>query len=1122
MDLGDYDSETKTYFWRDGHCSSSTTSCTFAANKVNAGTYYVQVRTCDGSVCSGEVQAADQVKVWYLQPPSLSGTTTTYTGAVSLSWSAPTNATSYQLYAQYYSKSSSSWSSYALKYSGASRSWSQSLTSDQKYAHYYVKACDGGCAGASNTVTTTYSAPTAPGLSGPTQTTDGSISLSWSAPTGATSYRLYGSYQSRAYGTWTSPTVIYSGSARSYTDTVGTMKSNASYYVQACNVMGCGSNSNTVNVAYSLTGGGGGGCGASCGGCGKVLCFVMPDPDRVALTRRPDLQTVPPVHAVAVSRFAPLRDSALERAVVPTRIALNTVEPQAAVPLQPFDFNSGYDVTVFAALPELSRPSRTPSDTADRNTLLALQQARQKRVDHTLHQASEQAMQAAATRRAEARFAALEPPVPAADRAAWAKWQQAEERAYPNGPHFAPPAYLAYADARIKPAATTPYRFTVQYVYDDASGGLAMVANADTGFIYWQADMDDNEAPVDAWGHVLVTTDGNSVSTVTTYDAATGSPTGISAGIEQATNVQSLVYSWDGFGNLIQRQDANQTLSEGFQYDGLNRLTQSTVTNPAGTGATLSMSYDALGNITCKSDVVGHACSPGSTDYTYDPAHPHAVQSVAGLPGTFSYDADGNMQSGGNISKVVWSVDNLPTEIDSSSGASSDFAYGPDHQRYLQTQSDGTVTTYVGGLYEVVSSNSGATIEYRHNIVADGQVVAVHTLDQSGNAKTSYLHYDHLGSVDAITDDTGAVTQRMSFDAFGQRRDPSNWTNDLTAGDIASLKNTTDRGFTDQEQLDNVGLVHMNGRVYDPQIGRFISADPTVPDPMYSQAFNRYSYVYNSPLEYVDPSGFDPCSMSNPGIESQCSLPTVCVPKCPTGKNPGADGQNKKNTNTNTNTNSDPGCASYGCDSSDHGNNGVQNGMNDTNGVNTASYDVVCAALCNSGGITTKSDGGAHGGRGLPPGWNSNGVPTEGANHICVICFIFPELKLVEQAADAIAESEALVNNPIPKTLARVVPGEGPYQTLAPPGSPDAFVTDASTIQGMNPDQISQTLTIPENDTFTIIEFPTPESGIASPISRVNPGFVGFGQTAGGAPEFVIPNGPIPVGATVKVVGGGP
>lgn len=65
----------------------------------------------------------------------------------------------------------------------------------------------------------------------------------------------------------------------------------------------------------------------------------------------------------------------------------------------------------------------------------------------------------------------------------------------------------------------------------------------------------------------------------------------------------------------------------------------------------------------------------------------------------------------------------------------------------------------------------------------------------------------------------------------------------------------TNRGFTDHEHLDGIGLIHMNGRVYDPVIGRFLSPDPWIQDPNNSQSFNRYSYVWNNPLRYTDPTG---------------------------------------------------------------------------------------------------------------------------------------------------------------------------------------------------------------------------------------------------------------------------
>src|SRR5262249_18754812 len=116
---------------------------------------------------------------------------------------------------------------------------------------------------------------------------------------------------------------------------------------------------------------------------------------------------------------------------------------------------------------------------------------------------------------------------------------------------------------------------------------------------------------------------------------------------------------------------------------------------------------------------------------------------------------------------------------------------------------------------------------------------------------TYYFHTDNLGSIVAISDETGAVTRRFSFDAWGKRRNPDG-TEDLTS----SLGSQIPLGFTAQEQLSIGSLWHLNGRVYDSLLARMISPDPTVPDAMNGQAWNRYSYVGNDPLAFTDPSGY--------------------------------------------------------------------------------------------------------------------------------------------------------------------------------------------------------------------------------------------------------------------------
>ena len=124
--------------------------------------------------------------------------------------------------------------------------------------------------------------------------------------------------------------------------------------------------------------------------------------------------------------------------------------------------------------------------------------------------------------------------------------------------------------------------------------------------------------------------------------------------------------------------------------------------------------------------------------------------------------------------------------------------------------------------------------------------------------QTRYSLKDHIGSVLAIAEGNSMrLLQEFHYDVWGKREytkvydDPS-----LPAWDSFGL--TGRQGFTGHEMLDNVGLIHMNGRVYDPELGRFVSADPKIPDPYNSQAFNRYAYVYNNSLSFTDPDGFEP------------------------------------------------------------------------------------------------------------------------------------------------------------------------------------------------------------------------------------------------------------------------
>src|SRR5204862_2059504 len=131
-----------------------------------------------------------------------------------------------------------------------------------------------------------------------------------------------------------------------------------------------------------------------------------------------------------------------------------------------------------------------------------------------------------------------------------------------------------------------------------------------------------------------------------------------------------------------------------------------------------------------------------------------------------------------------------------------------------------------------------------------------------------WTHTDRLGSVIALTTSTGVFKEKLAYDAWGKRR-----TLDGSATPDTLDGQTDNKGFTGHEMLDNIDMVHMNGRIYEPNIARFVSADPIIQDPEHSQSYNRYSYVWNNPTNLTDPTGF--CS-DHASVASATSSASAC------------------------------------------------------------------------------------------------------------------------------------------------------------------------------------------------------------------------------------------------------
>ncbi|MFT3765275.1 MAG: FG-GAP-like repeat-containing protein [Minicystis sp.] len=361
----------------------------------------------------------------------------------------------------------------------------------------------------------------------------------------------------------------------------------------------------------------------------------------------------------------------------------------------------------------------------------------------------------------------------------------------------------------------------------DPHGHLTAVRNAVTGKPYWRL------TGVDPMGRTRQETFGNGVEATRTYHPTKGLVSSIDTTGPEV--VQDLTYAYDDRLNLTLRRDWRPDRVprwERFTYDALDRLR--CVKAYGAEGCTLSYDYDASGSVVAKSDV-------GTYHYD-DAAHPHAVTSVTGA--SYEYDAVGNQIARAGA-PVTYTAFDLPKTI---GGVT--LEYDGARRRVRKTTAEAE-TIYVGELFERVTPMAGGPVERRYYIRSPERVVAVVTRLGTAAGTPVYLHTDNIGSVDAITDATGKVIERRSYDAFGARRGPA-W-----SAPPAAFAPATTKGFTGHEADEELGLVNMKGRVYDPKLGRFLTPDPIVSAPYFGRSWNPYSYVLNNPLKYVDPSGFD-------------------------------------------------------------------------------------------------------------------------------------------------------------------------------------------------------------------------------------------------------------------------
>ena len=396
----------------------------------------------------------------------------------------------------------------------------------------------------------------------------------------------------------------------------------------------------------------------------------------------------------------------------------------------------------------------------------------------------------------------------------------------------------------------------VEYEYDAVHGALVRTGNADPAnneiyqeILSWSARGQDTEL---AFSNQITECRAFKDTTGQQSSAILHSRMPEDTGVcdRQGGSLEAQSSSWNIDGTLISRMRTRSGLiqNESFSYDALHRIAEVTLERNSALVNTDTYSYDKLGNLSNKA---GSLLSYGNGKATQ-------VSSIdlGGSQRGFTYDAKGNREQTINGGAIEYTVFNKPSKIEKDTAASPstvEFAYGPNRSRYWRRVSDPSEparneTTHIVGSVEVIVQSSGK--RFRRQITPN---VVSTIFDDTKVERVEVLHKDHLGSVSAISDEAGTLTY-LSYDIWGQRRDAGDWQQSVTA--LPTLTNITNRGFTGHEMLDGVNLIHMNGRVYDPQVGRFLTADPFVQFPHNGQSHNRYTYVLNNPVMYTDPSGY--------------------------------------------------------------------------------------------------------------------------------------------------------------------------------------------------------------------------------------------------------------------------
>ena len=295
-------------------------------------------------------------------------------------------------------------------------------------------------------------------------------------------------------------------------------------------------------------------------------------------------------------------------------------------------------------------------------------------------------------------------------------------------------------------------------------------------------------------------------------------------------------YTYNLAGNRIRTEEhTGRTID--FTYDTRSRLIREAIHDSTIGDETIEYTYDAVGNRLTKTD------TSGTVTYTYDDNHRLTGDGTY----TYTYDNNGNLSSqvgASESSTYAYSAEGRILSATKTDGGGTDliqYLYSPGtNARIRKTLNGSEITNYVvdpiRGFPQVVLETDGSgtpqvSYVYGKNIIS-----------QKRGTDQSFYHREGTPSIRCLTDNTGTVTDRYTYEAFGQELD--------TTGSTLNHYR-----FVGEQYDPDLGLYYLRARYLDPLTGRFVSRDAAQGIPTDPETYHPYVYVKNNPVMFIDPTG---------------------------------------------------------------------------------------------------------------------------------------------------------------------------------------------------------------------------------------------------------------------------